>query len=104
MIGEAGESPTLARDFRHAFATFFYVLIIPNACHRLRLLGFHLPALLLIVIGSSPAVFAQTSGTITGTVHDPQNAMASKASTTATHIGTAASRSVISDSAGGSVY
>jgi hypothetical protein len=88
---------------RHAFATALSFSIILAACHRIRLLGFRLPALLLIALGASLTIFAQTSGTITGTVHDPQGAVVPKASITTAHIGTGASRSVISDSAGGYV-
>jgi hypothetical protein len=86
---------------RHAFATSLSFPIILTACHRL--LGFCLPALLLIAPGASLTVFAQTSGTITGTVRDPQGAVVPKASITTAHIGTGASRSVMSDSAGGYV-
>jgi hypothetical protein len=47
--------------------------------------------------------FCSTSGTIIGTVRDPQGAVVPKASITTAHIGTGASRSVMSDSAGGYV-
>lgn len=60
------------------------------------------PLLPWIVLGGSIAV-AQTTGTITGTIHDPQGAVVPQAAIVATHTATGAVRSVVSDSAGGYV-
>jgi hypothetical protein len=57
-------------------------------------------ALLFALALTVPVMNAQTMGTVTGTIHDPQGAVVSGASITALQTATAATRTVKSDSAG----
>lgn len=57
-------------------------------------------SVLQYIVIATPMLTAQITGTITGTIHDPQGAVVPRASVTATHIATAAVRSITSDSVG----
>src|SRR5437867_9418669 len=56
--------------------------------------------LIFILFTFGTAIYAQTSGTISGDVHDATGAVVPGAAVTATNIGTNQSRSTASDSAG----
>src|SRR6266849_4141942 len=56
--------------------------------------------LVLIIFFAGTAIHAQTSGAISGAVHDATGAVVPGAAVTATNIGTNQSRSATSDSAG----